>query len=359
MGNPKLIKQYREQMFFLHRVTITVVSAVEIIAYLIFVRMGMQSLSLKNTYLWLNVITPICINVLAHIIAMTVNRTSTASAERKNAFIIYAALVTTFVVSLFHRDYMVALCAFVFPIILSALYNDRKLLRRSFWLAVVSLSITVIILYVERKLDLTKTLNVIILYGFIVVSYMSGVLSIKFSERNFSLIEEQAIANSNLENIVELDRMTGLYNHSAFYDKLEIAIHKSKTENIECCLALIDIDDFKFINDTYGHDSGDVVIITIANILKEVCDGQDCPCRYGGEEFAIVFIGKDILQVKEKIYESLKQFSRYRFDFTEKSLTFSCGIAQFDGNETCNELFARADERLYISKKNGKNQITV
>lgn len=359
MENPKLIKQYREQLFFLHRVTITIVSMVEIIAYVIFVCRGIQSLSLKNAYLWKNVITPICINALAHIIAIAVNRSRTTKTEHKNAFVIYAAFVTAFVVSLFHRDYMVSLCAFVFPIILSALYNDKKLLGQSFWIAVGSLSITVTVLYFENKLDLTKTLNVMILYGFVAVSYLSGVLSIKFSERNFSLIEEQAIANSNLENIVELDRMTGLYNHSVFYEKLEFAINKSKTENDECCLALIDIDDFKLINDVYGHDSGDVVIITIANILKGVCDEQDCACRYGGEEFAIVFTDKNILQVKEKIQEALKQFSRSRFDFTEKSLTFSCGIAQFDGNETGNELFVRTDEKLYISKKNGKNQITV
>lgn len=357
MENPTLIKQYREQLIILHGVTVLIVSVVEVIAYFIFVRMGMQTLSLDNAYLWQNVVAPICINGAAHIITRLVNRSNVAQTKHKNASVIYAAFVTAFVVSLFHRDYMVALCAFVFPIILSALYNDKKLLRQSFWIALGSLSITVLALYMENKLDLTKILNIMILYGFVVVSYLSGVFSIKYSERNFSLIEEQAIANSNLENIVELDSMTGLYNHSTFYDKLEMAINKSRSKKVEGCLAIIDIDDFKKVNDAYGHDAGDVVIITVANLLKECCDSLDYACRYGGEEFAVVFTEKTIEQVKAKMQIALKQFSHHRFDFTDKNLTFSCGIALYDGKETGNELFVRADKCLYIAKKNGKNQI--
>ncbi len=358
MENPKLINQYREQLLTLHGVTVAVVSVVEIIAYIIFVHFGVQSFSFNNEYLWLNVVTPICINVAAHFVARGINRSNAAKPRQKNASVIYGAFVTAFVVSMFHRDYTVALCAFVFPIILSAMYNDKKLLTQSFWLAMACLSATVVVMYMENKLDLTKSINVIILYGFVAISYLSGVISIKFSGRSFSVIEEQAIANSDLETKIELDPMTQLYNHKAFYGKLDFAINKSKEEKIDCCLAMIDIDDFKRVNDTYGHDAGDVVLINVANILKECCDDSDIVCRYGGEEFAVIFIGKTIEEATKNIERALNEFSSYKFDFTNSSLTFSCGIANFRENETGNELFARADEYLYKSKNNGKNQIT-
>lgn len=358
MDNKKIIEKYREQLMTVHAATVAIVSFVEIIAYFIFVKLGMHDLSLKSSYLWQNVVAPIFINVVAHLTVRLINASSKAPENLKNSSVIYAAFITTLVVSLFHRDYIVAPCAFVFPIILSAMYNDRNLLRQSLWLALFSLTTTALVLFVEDKLDLTTSLNIMVLYGYVAVSFICGILSIKFSGRSFSIINEQLIENSNLESKITLDQMTGLYNHKAFHGKLESVMAWAKENNENCCLAMVDVDDFKNVNDTYGHDSGDQVLISLANVLKECCGKNDYACRYGGEEFAVVFQGESLEEAQSQMEDAMKRFKEQKFEFTDSKITFSCGIARMNGEDTKEQLFARADNCLYMSKRNGKNRIT-
>ncbi len=358
MNNEELITQYREQLLKVHRATIILISVVEIAAYFLFVMMGMQLLSFRSVYLWVGVLIPICINVFAHLFAMWVCKKPNTNYQFKNNSVIYAAIVTSLVVSLFHRDYLVTSCAFVFPIILSAMYNDQKILRQSFWFSFVLLTVTILALFVEHKLNLTMWLNVVVLYGFLAVSFLSGEISIKFSQRNFALIEQQAITNSRLEAEMELDQMTQLYNHRTFYKKLELILSDDREEIPECCLAIIDIDDFKKVNDTYGHNAGDVILISLAGILKSCCQEGDYACRYGGEEFALILCGKTLTEAETIVDNVLNCFSKTYFPFTKKSHTFSCGIAKVADHETAESLFKRADQHLYTSKNNGKNQIT-
>lgn len=358
MENKKLIEKYREQLLLVHLATVSIVSFVEIMAYFVFVQRGIHTLSLNCAYLWQNVVAPIFINFLAHMAVRWINTSARTSDNLKNSSVIYGAFVTTFVVSLFHRDYIVTLCAFVFPIILSAMYNNKKLLKQSLWLSLISLTTTMVVLFFEHKLDLTTSLNIVVLYGYIAVSFLSGVISINFSQRNFSVIEQQLIANNDLESRIILDQMTGLYNHKAFYEKLEMLITDAKENKNQGCLAMIDVDDFKKVNDTYGHDVGDQILVFLANILKEYCDTNDYPCRYGGEEFAVIFFGKSLDEAKKQMEKILKIFNEHTFEFANSNVTFSCGLAHTAMNDTREEFFNRADSCLYYSKKNGKNCIT-
>ena len=216
--NTQLIEKYREQLIFAYAMTVAIVSFVEIVSFFVFIKHGLH---IHDGYLWKNVVTPISINVIVHLIVRWLNKSTKVSERTKNASIIYGAMVTSFVVSLFHRDYIVGLCSFVFPVILSAMYNDKKILRHSIWLALTCLTVTAVVLFYENKLDLTTSLNVLILSGYVAVSYLSGVVSIRFSQRNFSVITDQLIANSDLESRITMDPMTGLYNHRAFYNRLE------------------------------------------------------------------------------------------------------------------------------------------
>lgn len=359
MNNEELISQYREQLLKVHAATVAIVSCVEIAAYFVFVYLGIHKFSFNCSYLWMGVIVPICINILSHIVARAICKRKTSNYRLKNRSVIYAAIVTSFVVSLFHRDYLVTSCAFVFPIILSAMYNDEKILKNSLAASLVMLSITVLTLFFENKTDLTTYLNIVVLYGFIAVSYLSGDLSIKFSQRNFSLIEEQAIENSKLEVEIDMDQMTKLYNHEAFYERLDLIIEENKNAPVDCCLAMIDIDDFKKVNDKHGHKAGDMVLETLADILKKCCTEEDVACRYGGEEFALILRNKTLTEAEKIVESALKIFSETRFEFAKKSLTFSAGIVKLDKDQTSEMFFERADGNLYISKKNGKNRITV
>lgn len=355
MENKQLIEKYRHQLMAVHAATVAIVSFVEIIAYFVFVRCGIHTLSLASGYLWKNVVLPIAINLIAHLSVRWINSSEKTSDKLKNSSVIYGAFVTSFVVSLFHRDYIVALCSFVFPIILSAMYNDQTLLKRSLWMALFSLTTTAVVLFFENKLDLTTSLNIVVLYGYVAVSYLSGIISIKFSQRNFSVITDQLMANSDLESKIVLDQMTGLYNHKAFHREMEMLVDKNDRD---CCIAMVDVDDFKKVNDTYGHDAGDKVLIFLANVLKENCEINDYPCRYGGEEFAVIFTEKTIRDATLRMQNALKMFSEHQFEFTDSHITFSCGIASLRAGETKEQFFNRADNCMYMSKKNGKNRVT-
>lgn len=358
MMNEELINQYRGQFLKALAATVTIVSCVEIVAYFIFVLVGVHPFSFTSSYLWINVVMPICINTIIYMVARKICRSKGVGYRAKNHTVSYAAIAVSFIVSLFHRDYLVTSCAFVFPIILSAMYNDRTILKRSLFVSLLFLSITVLVLFLEDKLNLTTSLNVMVLYGFIAVSYLSGNISIKFSHSNFSLIEKQALDNSRLEVEIDLDQMTQLYNHEAFYEKLGMVIDNSKNGQENCYLAMIDIDDFKAVNDTYGHNAGDDVLIALAEILKNFCDKGDFACRYGGEEFALILCGKSFAEAENVVNTALQHFSETRFAFTKKSLTFSAGLIRLKTEDTTNSAFKRADHYLYISKHSGKNRVT-
>ena len=133
----------------------------------------------------------------------------------------------------------------------------------------------------------------------------------------------------------------------------------SENGTYDLCLVMIDIDDFKNVNDTYGHDEGDEVLITLAKILEGICGKDDIACRFGGEEFALILPGKTIEQSKIMVEKAMKMFSEHRFSFTERSITFSSGIAHHKKDESREPFFDVADDNLYNSKKSGKNRITL
>ena len=151
--------------------------------------------------------------------------------------------------------------------------------------------------------------------------------------------------------------MTGLYNHRAFYAELDSSIESAKNGNEDLCLAMIDIDNFKNVNDSYGHDCGDAVLKNLAEIIEKHCDSGDRACRYGGEEFAIIFNKKDISSAVNVVEKILNRFSQSTYKFTRESITFSCGLACFEKQLSREEFFNVADKRMYKAKHNGKNQI--
>ncbi|MDO5480019.1 MAG: hypothetical protein Q4G23_12740, partial [Clostridia bacterium] len=147
MNNEELIKEYRKQLLTVHAGTVTIVSVAEIAAYFIFVHMGLHSLSLGSRYLWLNVVLPIVLNFLTHMAVRMLCKVDSVSHKTKNYVAIYATIITSFVVSFFHRDYIVTGCSYVFPIILSAMYNDKVILRRSLWSSLALISVSVATLF--------------------------------------------------------------------------------------------------------------------------------------------------------------------------------------------------------------------
>lgn len=160
-----------------------------------------------------------------------------------------------------------------------------------------------------------------------------------------------------LEYQANHDALTGLYNRQKFNDIFTKEIRRSRRYANFLSVILFDIDNFKAINDSYGHDAGDEVLKKIADIISVNLRQTDSLVRWGGEEFIVLLPETDLqtaCNVAQKLLESLTVLT---FDFMQEKITASFGVATLNETDTECTLINRADEALYEAKRNGKNQV--
>jgi len=165
-----------------------------------------------------------------------------------------------------------------------------------------------------------------------------------------------------IKRLTFIDALTPAYNHRFFQDALSKEIHRHARTGHELALAMLDIDNFKKINDTFGHPVGDEILKGIVEELMTNARDTDVVARYGGEEFAIIFPDTPAQSAREAANRMRELIERRVFPLTqlERTLhvTVSIGVASYprDGMSSA-DLIARADAALYFAKKNGKNQV--
>jgi two-component system cell cycle response regulator len=169
--------------------------------------------------------------------------------------------------------------------------------------------------------------------------------------------------NIQLQDLADKDGLTKAYNHRYFKDYLEHQLYQYKRNKVSLSLIMIDIDFFKKINDTYGHQAGDQVLQQLSAILRQKTRQSDLVARYGGEEFAIVLNSTDVqgaAQFGEKIREFIEDYN-FKLEGNEiLHVTVSIGIGVvYSGISGSNQLIEMADKMLYHSKRNGRNRITI
>jgi diguanylate cyclase len=157
------------------------------------------------------------------------------------------------------------------------------------------------------------------------------------------------------------DGLTGAYNRQAFDDTLKDLIERSRVMNNDFSLLILDLDDFKKINDTHGHLMGDKVLVAFCQKCRKTIRGDDVLARYGGEEFAIILPGanlKNALKKGRQICDTISS-ARYATSTVDGedylSVTVSIGVTVFKKDDTPETLISRADKALYKAKKSGKN----
>ncbi|MDD2267358.1 sensor domain-containing diguanylate cyclase [Sulfuricurvum sp.] len=167
---------------------------------------------------------------------------------------------------------------------------------------------------------------------------------------------ERKIMEKKLEYIAQTDPLTGLYNRLKFDDIIQREISFGKRHGTPLSLIYMDIDYFKRINDTYGHDIGDTVLKEIAQITRDVLRVSDYPFRWGGEEFIIVCPGTDLQEIKILSERLRQKIAENNFAVVDK-VTVSIGITQYCDNKSVDDMIKRADQALYIAKEHGRNRV--
>jgi two-component system cell cycle response regulator len=155
------------------------------------------------------------------------------------------------------------------------------------------------------------------------------------------------------------DGLTGLFNHTYFYQQIDMEVRRYVRYNTVVSLLLIDIDDFKKVNDTYGHQEGDRILAAMGRKLTGVARDSDICCRYGGEEFAVILPLTDIhiaVVIADRLRTELMEFlPDGRTMVTVSMGVVSCG----EKTKTSRELVKIADAALYQAKRSGKNRVAV
>ncbi len=164
-----------------------------------------------------------------------------------------------------------------------------------------------------------------------------------------------------LNNEVRTDHLTGLFNRRHLMFVLEQEIERTLRTQHPTSLLMLDIDHFKQFNDAHGHLVGDRVLIHLASILQITLRKLDIPCRYGGEEFAILLPSTPLymgVQVAERVRQKLERTPIIHND-KELSITTSIGVDAFvvSSNNTPQDLLYRTDKQLYRAKQEGRNRI--
>jgi len=177
------------------------------------------------------------------------------------------------------------------------------------------------------------------------------------------LLENLQLANEHLERMAITDGLTGLHNHRYFIEQLASEVNRAKRYGTPLTCVFMDIDNFKGLNDTYGHVAGDAVLREAAKRITGVMRKVDTTARYGGEEFTLILpqTGVEGAETKAEIIRALIADEPFQCVGDGVTVTMSIGVAMYcpETMEDHLALCRAADRALYISKRNGKNRVTV
>jgi diguanylate cyclase (GGDEF)-like protein/PAS domain S-box-containing protein len=169
-------------------------------------------------------------------------------------------------------------------------------------------------------------------------------------------VDELHVMTTSLEHQATIDKLTGIYNRDKFEDFFSASISDAYLNKKELSLVIFDLDHFKEVNDTYGHQSGDLVLKEIAKLVKNNVKTTDIFARWGGEEFVILLPNTNIdgaYLFGEKLRKTIEQ---HKFEDIGK-ITASFGVGEMSENDNKMSMFEKTDRALYTAKKNGRNRV--
>ena len=259
-----------------------------------------------------------------------------------------------------HYNYPTCIIALAIPVLLSILYTDEKLTFRVIWISIFLTVVSSIYVLVLNINDVgfyeDYVINLVICVGIILFLIFAASCMVKIENKRTQLLAESIRQRNYYYNQATIDELTKTNNRAAYTAKIKKII----AEKRKVTLAIVDIDKFKFVNDKYGHKSGDVVLNYLGNLLNKQNSETVYTARYGGEEFVILFIDQTPEKAKEVLEKLKTKLSNKKFkELDNNNVTFSGGIATCTEIDDETTLFNKADEALYKAKDTGRNKICI
>jgi len=314
-------------------------------------------------YLLEFVLVPSFLNILCLVTNKKIQKSLKHSTKTKNYSIVIAALVISFVVAFTHYVTSITLSSFVVPVFMTTLYADKRITRNISLVAIVL--VLAVIIHSTRKLGWYYFfINIFAAYIFLIAScYLTNVF-IDYIRVNKEYICESYAKQLELFEKTRTDSLTNLYNQQTFMQKIQSSIEDMNMNKKLLCVVILDVDNFKAVNDTYGHLSGNQVLVKLSELLLNLKGNENNDdiflSRYGGEEFCLIIKDKTIEEVYEIIESVRIGFSNIRYSFQQNSsITFSAGITEYREGQSAEDIFNNADKALYQAKNSGKNKTLV
>lgn len=209
--------------------------------------------------------------------------------------------------------------------------------------------------------DTSRIIDIVISFVSIalVISILANVIFMSYrieKESNEFLLEELEKQNLQLELLSTIDQLTCVYNRRFFLETLEKELEYFKESKKNFYIMMIDLDDFKYMNDTFGHLYGDEILKKVSSAIKSCLRDHDLISRYGGDEFSVIIshaTEENGSVIAERIRKTVEELE-YR---DKKNITISIGIVRNLKDDTAQVIMKRADDYLYLAKANGKNRV--
>ncbi|MFT4106234.1 MAG: GGDEF domain-containing protein [Lacrimispora sp.] len=309
------------------------------------------------------IILPSSAMLIANIAADVLVRADWVSLTAKKYISIFLMLVFCTLLCMQHTIVAVLLTSFIVPVMLSTLYANIKITRRTHLLAQVLLILSSLRMHASASRDFGPWIwmEMLTASGLLLASYFLAEVLIIYGRDTISNLHTMEKDKMELEEELKLDPLTGLYNRKAYDEYLPRIMEECRLANKNLSMAVLDIDDFKQVNDVYGHAAGDRVLLQFSEILKRLVHERIDAFRVGGEEFVLLFKGYSVheaVKVCESVLIIMKEVRMSELD--GRVITFSGGVADMASGKTDPlELFRAADAALYAAKQSGKNKIAV
>ncbi|MDR6878404.1 GGDEF domain-containing protein [Bacillus sp. 3255] len=279
--------------------------------------------------------------------------------------IISGGAILSFTIIFFNHEMKPIILYMFLPIFVSIFYFQLSKIVYSLAITMASFSILYAVrlnvLTAYTPADFLTILPVLCIISVVISGIMKrGVEILNNLQATTELKQELMIKNIIMDKLSKTDALTDLYNHITFHEYLDELIVQNALGHFCIHIALLDIDNFKKVNDSYGHRAGDAVLQSVGSTLKHCVGLNDFVARYGGEEFAIIFTEQSTDEVYTLLERIRWQISQVAYDeLLGQSVTISIGLCEYMPGTTKESLFAGADQSLYTAKKTGKNKTVI
>jgi len=356
----QIYKRWRKKLLQTNLILTIMVTFIEILMSFILKKMNLIEQP-RMEYVRIFLLSPILTNFLILIIGNIVMKYIQPNYKYINYIPIVQMALICLVLASTHNIFSVTLCLLCFPLFTTIMFSDKKMTRiigiLCFLFLLISLLFRKFSAY-RPKDDKYFLAEAIVSVGILAATFILSNVLIAFAEEKTNIINQGYLKQIEMKELLNRDQKTGLFGHTIFIHTLNRMVEDSNRTHKLFALAVIDIDDFKKVNDTYGHLKGDQIIHTLTDLMKKYFIEDQFIARYGGEEFVIILSEEELVNGIGLLEEFRKAFELQKYSFMKETITISIGIATWKQGWTSEQLFEAADAAMYSSKSAGKNRIT-